>query len=110
MNVNEFKLPLEADESLIKVGKSDMLPLLQIDLLEALEKFHPNFVDHFVSTILLKQKADASIQRLLVTVGLYYKVTNDPHALSMLFYAGYLTGQREERKLLDDLFEKEQVK
>ena len=109
MSENEFKLPLEPDKSPI-LKESDALPLLQIDLLDALEKFHPDFVAHFVANILVKQKSDARLQRLLVTIGLYYKVTHDYHALSMLFYAGYLTGQSEERKRLDELFGKEDVK
>ena len=107
MNENEFKSPSQPKESLLVAEKNDTLPLLQIDLLDALEKFHPDFVAHFVEKVLLKQRSDAHIQRLLVTVGLYYKVTHDPHALSMLFYAGFLTGQSEERKRLDDLFGKE---
>ena len=107
MNEKESKLVSQPDESLLLAEKSDALPLLQIDLLDALEKFHPDFVAHFVEKVLLKQRSDAHIQRLLVTVGLYYKVTHDPHALSMLFYAGFLTGQSEERKRLDDLFGKE---
>ena len=109
MSENEFKLPLEPDESPI-IKESDALPLLQIDLLDALEKFHPDFVAHFVANILVKQKSDARLQRLLVTIGLYYKVTHDHHALSMLFYAGYLTGQTEERTRIAELFGKEDVK
>jgi len=110
LNENEHKSESPQNESLLVAEKNDALPLLQIDLLDALEKFHPDFVAHFVANILLKQRSDAHIQRLLVTVGLYYKVTHDPHALSMLFYAGFLTGQSEERKRLDDLFGKEGVK
>jgi len=110
MSENEHKSESPQNESLLMAEKSDTLPLLQIDLLDALEKFHPDFVAHFVTNILLKQRSDAHIQRLLVTVGLYYKVTHDPHALSMLFYAGFLTGQSEERRRLDDLFGKGDVK
>ena len=110
MNEKEFKLPLAQNESQPLIEKADAIPLLQIDLLDALEKFHPDFVAHFVTNILLKQRSDAHIQRLLVTVGLYYKVTHDAHALSMLFYAGYLTGQIEERARLGELFGEESVK
>lgn len=106
-NANEHKLPEVEKESLLlpDVGREEALPIVQFDYLDALEKLHPGFLDWYGKESILKHGSGHDIEKMLLTGGLFYKLLGHTNVLRLLFYAGYLQGQKDERKRMDDLFD-----
>lgn len=108
LSENDLKL-LEAKKGSllaldVNVESKEALPIIQLDFLEALEKLHPGFIDWYVERNLLKSGPGHNLDRVLITAGLFYKLLGNTSILHLLFSAGYLQGQKDERRRMDDLF------
>lgn len=106
LSENDLKL-LEAKKGSLlplDVENKDALPIIQLDFLEALDKLHLGFIDWYSGGGSIKCGSGHDIDRVLLTGGLFYKLLGNVSILHLLFCAGYLKGQKDERGRMDDLF------